>query len=308
MPMAVPTERTDVHQHLWVPELVDALRARTRSPYITGTTLHLAGEPDFEITAAAQDASARAELDADLDRIVLSMSSPLGMESLPADEARPLLDAWHAGVLALPDPFTGWASLSLAEPDLDGLGVLIDKGFVGLQLPANVFATPAAIAAHGEILRWCELAGAPVFVHPGPVTPNAALSASVQAKLPDWWPAVVDYSAQLHAAWWAWHAVGRSLFGELRICFAAGGGLGAVHQERFLARGGCTGPLDRGTFVDTSSYGPRGLDALIRVLGIDVIVRGSDRPYAEPTDAGSGAAARHAISVVNPARLLIGAL
>ena len=67
-----------------------------------------------------------------------------------------------------------------------------------------------------------------------------------------------------------------------------------------------TRSLDRDTFVDTSSYGPRGLDALIRVLGIDVIVSGSDRPYADPTDPDAGAAARHAIGVVNPNRLLAG--
>ena len=30
----VKADRTDVHQHLWVPELVDALRARTVAPYV----------------------------------------------------------------------------------------------------------------------------------------------------------------------------------------------------------------------------------------------------------------------------------
>ena len=59
----------------------------------------------------------------------------------------------------------------------------------------------------------------------------------------------------------------------------------------------------RATYVDTSSYGRQGIDALTRVLGIDVIVLGSDRPYAEPADAQLGDAARHAISVTNPRRL-----
>jgi Amidohydrolase len=302
----VHAERVDVHQHLWLPELLEALRERTCSPYVVGTTLILDGEPDFEITAVAQDASARAELDSTIGRIVLSMSSPLGMESLPPDQAQPLLDAWHAGVLALPELFTAWASTSVLEPDLDSLGVLLDKGFAGVQIPASVVLTPAAIAAQGELLRYCELAGKPVFIHPGPVVTPGELPAPVRAGLPDWWPAVVDYVAQLHSAWWAWHAVGRSMFPALRICFAAGGGLGATHQERFLARGGSTTPLDRDTFVDTSSYGPRGLDGLIRVLGIDVLVSGSDRPYAEPTHPDAGAAAWRAISVVNPARLLGG--
>jgi hypothetical protein len=298
--------RVDVHQHLWVPELLDALRARTVGPYVVGSTLHLDGEPDFEITPLARDPAARVALDPHLETIVLSVSSPLGMESLPPAQARPLLDAWHSGVLALPEPFTSWASLSLLDPDLDDLGIVFDQGLVGLQVPATAVATPAAIEALGPVLRFCELAGKPVFVHPGPVVVSAALSASVRSSLPAWWPAVVDYVAQLQAAWWSWHLVGRSLFPTLRVCFAAGGGLSAVHQERYVARGGCSTVLDRDTFLDTSSYGVRGLDALIRVLGIDVIVHGSDRPYAEPTQPDGGPAARHAVSVVNPARLLSG--
>src|SRR4051812_30406984 len=112
---------TDVHQHLWLPGLLEAVRERTSPPYVVDQTLHLAGEPDFVITAAAQDPAARTERD-DLGRIVLSMSSPLGLESLPPGEAGPILDAWHHGVLALPEPFTAWAGVSLLEPDLDGLG------------------------------------------------------------------------------------------------------------------------------------------------------------------------------------------
>jgi predicted TIM-barrel fold metal-dependent hydrolase len=291
----------DVHQHLWVPELVEALRARSAAPRVIGSTLRLAGEPDYEIDPIQQQPQRRAAQDHGLALIVLSMSSPLGMESLPPDQARPLLSAWHDGVLQLPAPFSAWAAVSLLDPDLDELTVLLDKGLVGLQVPATALATPAALERLAPVLRVCEQAGRAVFVHPGPVGPDAA-----RAGLPVWWPAVVDYAAQLHAAWWAWHAVGRSLLPSLRICFAAGGALGAVHSERFLARGGGDRRLDRDTFVDTSSYGARAQDALIRVLGIDVIVNGSDRPYAEPVDAGLGAAAKHAIEVLNPTRLLTG--
>ena len=179
-------ERTDVHQHLWVPELVDALRARSSAPYVRGTTLTLDGEPDFEITPAAQDATARAALDPDVGRIVLAMSSALGIESLPPEQARPLLEGWHSGVLALSEPFTAWAAVNLLEPDIDELAILFDKGLVGLQLPANVLTTPAGIEAHGALLRFCELAGKPVFVHPGPVSVSAELPASVRSTLPAW--------------------------------------------------------------------------------------------------------------------------
>jgi hypothetical protein len=60
-------------------------------------------------------------------------------------------------------------------------------------------------------------------------------------------------------------------------------------------------------FVETSSYGNRAVDSVLRVLGVDMLVFGSDRPYALPhPDFGVGDAARHAIRVTNPARLLHG--
>jgi 6-methylsalicylate decarboxylase len=60
-------------------------------------------------------------------------------------------------------------------------------------------------------------------------------------------------------------------------------------------------------YLETSSYGNRGVEAVVRVLGIDVITYGSDRPYARPrADFGLGEAAHQAIRVTNPARLLRG--
>ena len=51
-------------------------------------------------------------------------------------------------------------------------------------------------------------------------------------------------------------------------------------------------------------YGSRALDALVRVLTIDALVLGSDRPYGEPVRSLFGDAATHAVRVTNPARLL----
>jgi predicted TIM-barrel fold metal-dependent hydrolase len=65
--------------------------------------------------------------------------------------------------------------------------------------------------------------------------------------------------------------------------------------------------VDPRLFVETSSYGSRAVDSVLRVLGVDMLVFGSDRPYAEPPpDFGLGDAARHAIRAANPARLLRG--
>jgi hypothetical protein len=80
-----------------------------------------------------------------------------------------------------------------------------------------------------------------------------------------------------------------------------------VHHERFTARSGSRFVVDPNVFVDTSSHGRQAIDVVVRALGIDVIVLGSDRPYADAVDPHLGDAAAHAVSVVNPYRLLEGA-
>jgi hypothetical protein len=295
----VRKQGVDVHQHLWPPELVEALRSRNQAPRLVGWILYLDGESPYVVDPTAHVATRRARLDPDLGRILLGLSSPLGIEELVPADAEPLLLAWHKGVLSLPAPFAAWAAVNQVDPDLVGLPALFDEGFVGLQISATRLATPAAVESAAELLRVCEQAGRPVLVHPGPVT-------AAPPGAPLWWAPVVDYATQLQAAWWAWQAVGRSLLPQLRICFAAGAGLAPLHHERAAARGGPALLADPDTFVDTASYGRVGLDSLVRVLGIDALVLGSDRPYTEPTDPGLGEAATHAVRVANPHRLLQG--
>ena len=114
----------------------------------------------------------------------------------------------------------------------------------------------------------------------------------------------MPYVAQLHAAWWAWADGGRARFPQLRICFAALAGLGPLHGERHRARGGRDHAVDPLTFVETSTYGTRAIDAVVRVLGVDVVCHGSDRPYAAPVPAALDPSARHALGTANPGRLL----
>ena len=285
----------DVHQHLWPGSLIEALRARTSPPMLRGWTLHTASEAPYAVDPADHDVARRARLDADTS-VLLSLSTPLGIEQLPPDEARPLLSAWHDGTAALGAPFGAWAAVTETDPDLEGLADLLAQGFAGLQVSATSLASPRLVEALAPVLRVCERAAAPVLVHPGPVEAGA--------DGPAWWAAVVDYSAQLQASWWAWHVAGRTLLPNLRICFAAGGGLAPLLAERATARGAGRILNDRNTFVDTSSHGPVALSALVAALGPDAVVLGSDRPYAPPTIGDLDDALRDAIGVSNPARLL----
>ncbi|GAA0519345.1 hypothetical protein Ade02nite_80420 [Paractinoplanes deccanensis] len=289
----------DCHQHLWPERLVDALRRRTTYPYLRGWTLYLPGEPPYEVDPHAHDVEARRtrEIAEGKESVILSISSPLGMEYLESAE---LLDVWHESGLALGDPYRIWASAHVAEPDPDGLAkVLVEDRVAGVQLPATALAEPAAIERLGPLLQEAERAGKPVLVHPGPAP-------ACDPEVPSWWPAMVPYVAQMHSAWLAWHVAGRRQHPLLRIAFVALAGLAPLHHERLSARGGALGPLDPYVYYETSSYGTRAIDALTRVVGVDPLVHGSDRPYAEPADPGLGDAFRHALFTANPRHLLTG--
>lgn len=300
--------RTDCHQHVWPAELLEALRERTSPPYLRGWTLHLPGEPPCEIDPAAHDVARRrtlTEQEDRVDRVLVSLSSPLGLEHLPGEEAEPLLAAWHDGALGFGAPFGVWAAAGVRDLDPGSLAkTLLHDDVVGLQLPATALADPAAIDRLAPLLVELERADKPLLVHPGPA-PAADCS-----DLPGWWPALVPYVAQLHTAWLAWHVRARDSHPRLRIAFVALAGLAVLHHERLAARGGALGRLDPLVHYETSSYGARAIDAVVRVVGIDPVVAGSDRPYADlfdPTPVpGFGAAFTHALTVANPHHLLHG--
>ncbi|MEU0068782.1 amidohydrolase family protein [Streptomyces sp. NPDC006332] len=293
----------DVHQHLWTPSLVTALRSRREPPYLEGWTLFLDGEPPYETSPADHDIAGRTELAvADgLDRALVSLSTPIGVEWLPAAEARPLLDAYHEGVAELPEPFGGWAAACVRDIDANAAAKELDRGFVGLQLPANALADPTGYARCAPLLDLLEERGLPLFVHPGPAPGGS--------EGPGWWPAMVPYVQQMHSAWFAFRAFGRPRHPRLRVCFALLAGLAPLHGERYAARGGPREVTDPGVFVDTSSYGPTAVDAIVHALGVDAVVQGSDRPYARPPQYpgfGLGGATAYALRIANPRRLFTG--
>ncbi|OIJ25809.1 amidohydrolase [Nocardioides luteus] len=287
----------DVHQHLWPPALIEELRSRRQPPCLDGWVLHLDGEPPYSVNPADHDLTRRTAQEDGL--VLLSLSSPLGIESLSPDDAHGLLDAWHGFADDLPGL---WAAPGLVEPDLDGLAATLTHDRVhGLQVPATALATPSALEALAAVLATAQQADLPVLVHPGPAVPHPA-----DDDVPGWWPALTSYVAQQSAAWHSWHVAGRSLLPTLRIAFVGLAGLAPLHHERLAQRGGHLGAIDRHVYYETSSYGTQAIDAMSRVVGVDPLVNGSDRPYAEPSDPGLGDALTRAILVANPRHLLTG--
>src|SRR5262249_6701145 len=109
----------DIHQHVWPDAFVTELRRRPRPARRAGGTLLAAGEPPFAVSPAPHAAGRRARQAASdgVGLAVIGLSSPLGIEYLPPEDAEPLLDAYHRGVAALGAPFAGWASARLTAVD-----------------------------------------------------------------------------------------------------------------------------------------------------------------------------------------------
>jgi 6-methylsalicylate decarboxylase len=297
------TPRVDIHQHLWPEPLLRALSRRREPPRIVrrrgaGWALRLHGEPEAPLDVADHDPERRAALvDADgLDRALVAPSTPLGIESLPAAEAEPLLAAYHEGAAELPSQFGAWAAVGLDDPDPAALSRVLDDGFAGACLPAEALAGPAGFERLGPVLELLERRGAPLLVHPGaaPPAPPAA---------PPWWPALTGYVAAMQTAWHAFAVWGRPAHPGLRVCFAMLAGLAPLHRERLVARGG-RADADPGVFLDTSSYGRRAVDAVIREVGVDRLVHGSDRPVIPAGALDLGEAVDVALRERNPSRLL----
>jgi predicted TIM-barrel fold metal-dependent hydrolase len=291
----------DIHQHLWPEPLLRELSRRRTPPMLvrreTGWALRLAGEPEAPVDLADHDPERRAALVAadGLDRALVAPSLPLGIEALPAGAAAPLLEAYHDGVAALPPQFGAWAAVGLAEPDPAALARLLECGFAGACVAAGALSGPEGFDRLGPVLETLERRGAPLLVHPGPVQGAAGM--------PAWWPALTDYVAAMQAAWHAFGAWGRRAHPRLRVCFVMLAGLAPLHRERLVARGGHA-VSDPDVFLDVSSYGARAVDAVLREVGVDRLVHGSDRPVGSPADLPLGEAVRSALRTRNPARLL----
>jgi predicted TIM-barrel fold metal-dependent hydrolase len=304
--------RVDIHQHLWPERLIDELSRRDRPPFIRKAgarwKLRLDGEPEHLFDLSQHDAAVRARRlgGEGIDRAVISLSTPLGIEGLPADEAEPLLESYHAGVLELGEPFSAWASTRLRSPDPGRVDEALDRGLVGLALPAGALGSREGLVRCRALLSRLEARGAPLFVHPGPDPLEIHFGENQPSTDPAWWPAMTAYIAQMNAAWHAFAAWGRLSHPSLRVVFAMLAGGAPLHHERYLARGGPSAATsDRQIFYDTSSYGEQALDAAVRVVGIDQLVYGSDLPVIDPPPPNLlGEAAAEAMLRANPARAL----
>jgi 6-methylsalicylate decarboxylase len=248
----------DVHQHLWPPPLLAALRARSEPPCLRGDVLELAGG-SWPADLATHESERRLRM-LDEDGVdVAILSCPPTME---LDEA--LADAYHAGMADLVAA-SGGRFLAFSY------GTIVD-GFAGVCIDA------ASLLDLDEAEPLCaelERRGGLLFVHPGPEHP-------VPGR-PAWWPAVVDYTAQMQAAYASWLAGGAERWPRLRILFAILAGGAPMQLERLASRGLDTrAVLHENVFLDTASYGERALSLALATYGVGQIAYGSDTPVIDP--------------------------
>jgi hypothetical protein len=282
----------DVHQHLWPEPLLSALARRRTPPRLHGNVLELGCQGSFHVDLPAHDLRARLrDLDRDeIDVAIVSLPPTLEIELLPADEAEPLLDAYHEGILDVARQSGGRVRAFAAGRVLDG--------FAGVTVAAGALADLDDLSS-----LLTELAGrrGVLFVHPGP-------SASPPCA-PDWWGPVVGYTAQMQGAYAAWLVGGAHRWPDLSVVFAILAGGGPFQLERLRSRGGDPQlTLRPNLYFETASYGPHAIKLCLETLGVGQLLYGSDAPVidSKPTlqaVRGLGQAVADALCCGNPTML-----
>lgn len=281
----------DVHQHLWPRAFIDALSARDGVPRLEGNMLFLP-EGTYEVELGDHRLEKRlSQLDvAGIDVAVVSLQPTFGFEALPAGERAHLEQVWEDNILELAEASQGRIVPLAASRPRDG--------FAGVSVGADALddldgLTPVLDAVRGSGF---------LFVHPVAGTPVPGA--------PPWWPALVDYTAQMQRAYFAWLAGGQSRWPDVNIVFAILAGGAPIQLERLASRGvDVRSVLFSNVFFDTSSYGRRALEVCVETFGVEQLVHGSDAPVIDPGTTlgairGFGESVEKLVTVDNPNRLL----
>lgn len=293
-------EVVDWHAHWVPPEVVTLLGERGDFPRVVrdeGQRYFLV-EPGrrLPLKEVQLDISARiAEMDKlGVRRQVLSLAVVLGqfMARLPAFLELPLVEATNAGLARLVSArgkrFSGLASLPMAR--LEEAPAILEKavteqGLLGAILPADAFSDKAAALRLQDVFAVADRLHAHLFIHPGPVPggphplPIADEAQMVRRR-------AVSFQDSLTAAAITFEFTDfLDPYPNAVVHLANLGGTIAFLAERIamtaermeLPPSLAEGRLRR-IFVDTASFGARGVALAAEVLGADRMVFGTDSP------------------------------
>ena len=291
----------DMHAHWRPAEIADALRARTREPRI------LRNPDGVEVLKSprmgeAPLAEAFDDVDFHLGRmdrqgVEVSVLSLLGsfcwVEAQPLDVAGPMCRAINDGLSAIcqkhPGRFAAYAALPLT--DIAAAAAELERalglpGMIGAQIPGNAFLTRDDAEAMRPLLEVANRHRAVLFIHHGPRpgdafpkvagdTDNArrrngtldmqASLSSVMVTL-----SLTDYLADYPDAMVHVHNLGGNIPYEVERmdhrCL-----LDTPEEELPSSRF-----RKAKVYVDCNSFGPRSIEAAVRLYGAERIVCGTD--------------------------------
>jgi predicted TIM-barrel fold metal-dependent hydrolase len=292
----------DMHAH-WKPsELAEALRARTREPRIVRGTdglevLKAPRMPDAPLAEAFNEAVV--EL-ARMDRqdVSVSVLSVLGsfcwIEAQPIDEALPLCRKVNDQLATIcarhPGRFAAYAALPLTDMAVAAAEferVLGLPGVIGAQLPGNFFLTSGDAEVVRPLLAVANRHKAAVFIHHGPRPGDAFPKIAGGTDNARRRNGTLDMQASLSSVMVTLCLTDLLAdYPDARVVVHNLGGNIPYEVERMDHRCLLDTPdeeLPSGRFrraaavyVDCNSFGPRAIEAAVRLYGAERIVCGTD--------------------------------
>ena len=293
----------DVHTHYVSQALAEALRRRSVPPRIEtlsdGSERYHLPVGTLSFGSEYTDIAARVAF---MDRLgirlqLLSFPGLFGVDSLPADEAAPLLAEFNDDVASVgrrrPDRFAGLAALPFADMDraaAEYRRARTELGLSGAILPVNGFLSIAEAAKFRPIFEAARALGGHLFIHPGRRPDQVPLDPGTAPAFPFPDTPLPRQALQVQAD--VASAMATLLFSDfldpyrgVSIHVANLGGTLPMVVERMdnvIRLRAETDPLPSSrmnrVYVDCSSLGPRSIELAVAMYGADKILFGTDCP------------------------------
>jgi aminocarboxymuconate-semialdehyde decarboxylase len=290
----------DIHTH-FLPRTWPDLAARFGTadwPWMRhgpgGEAMLMVGEREFRpVGQACWDAAVRLEdMDRDGVEVQIMCATPLLFAyQRPAAQALECARIFNDAALEIcapaPRRLKALCQVPLQDTELAcrELSRAMADGHVGVQIGNHVGARELNDEGILTFLRHCAAEGAAVFVHPWDMMGQERMP---RYQLP--WLVAMPAETQLSILWLILSGAFERLPRSLKLCFAHGGGsfaylLGRVDnawRNRDIVREDCpqlpSSYLDR-FYVDATVFSRDALHLLVRTMGENRVMLGSDYPY-----------------------------
>jgi aminocarboxymuconate-semialdehyde decarboxylase len=290
----------DIHTH-FLPRAWPDLAARFATPDWPwmrhgpgGQAMLMVGEREFRpVGSACWDARERLEhMDRDGVEVQIMCATPLLFAyQRPAIQALECARIFNDAALEIcghaPRRLKALCQVPLQDTELAcrELSRAMADGHIGVQIGNHVGCRELCDEGILTFLRHCAAEGAAVFVHPWDMMGQERMP---RYQLP--WLVAMPAETQLSILWLILSGAFERLPRSLKLCFAHGGGsfpylLGRVDnawRNRDIVREDCpqlpSSYLDR-FYVDATVFSHDALDLLVRTMGEDRVMLGSDYPF-----------------------------